>query len=159
MNMRASEASKLRKFAHFTHSNTAISFNSLLVLQILCLRNIYFQVSNNICIHRPIYTINAVSFYHLWYEAIYKQKYTEKTLTFRKCRYKYMWASELRKFLHFYILKLLFPSIFCWYFRYFGISWNFKWRTIRPSFHDLTERVKICNFSILSFTHICTLFT
>ena len=29
----------------------------------------------------------------------------------------------------------------------------------RPSFHDLTERVKICNFSILSFTHICTLFT
>ena len=30
---------------------------------------------------------------------------------------------------------------------------------IRPSFHDLTERVKICNFSILSFTHICTLFT
>ena len=24
-------------------------------------------------------------------------------------------ASELRKFLHFHILKLLFPSIFCWY--------------------------------------------
>ena len=28
-------------------------------------------------------------------------------------------ASELRKFSHFYILKLLFLSIFCWYFRYF----------------------------------------
>ena len=28
-------------------------------------------------------------------------------------------ASELRKFSHFHMLKLLFPSIFCWYFRYF----------------------------------------
>ena len=28
-------------------------------------------------------------------------------------------ASELRKFSYFHILKLLFPSIFCWYFRYF----------------------------------------
>ena len=32
-------------------------------------------------------------------------------------------------------------------------------RTLRPCFHDVTERVKISNFSILSFTHICTLFT
>ena len=30
-----------------------------------------------------------------------------------------MRASELRKFSHFHILKLLFPSILCWYFRYF----------------------------------------
>ena len=32
-----------------------------------------------------------------------------------------MYASELRKFSHFYILKLLYISfnIFCWYFRYF----------------------------------------
>ena len=28
-------------------------------------------------------------------------------------------ASELRKFSHFYILKLQFLSISCWYFRYF----------------------------------------
>ena len=28
-------------------------------------------------------------------------------------------ASELRKFAHFYILKLLFRAIFCRYFRYF----------------------------------------
>ena len=27
----------------------------------------------------------------------------------------YVYASELRKFSHFHILKLLFPSIFCWY--------------------------------------------
>ena len=31
----------------------------------------------------------------------------------------YMQASVLRKFLRFYILKLLFLSIFYWYFRYF----------------------------------------
>ena len=31
----------------------------------------------------------------------------------------YVRASELRKFSHFYIVKLLFLSIFCWYFRYF----------------------------------------
>ena len=28
-------------------------------------------------------------------------------------------ASELKKFSNFYIQKLLFLSIFCWYFRYF----------------------------------------
>ena len=44
--------------------------------------------------------------------------YTDKTLTLRKSMY--MRASELRKmFSHFYILKLLFLPIFCWYFRYF----------------------------------------
>ena len=31
----------------------------------------------------------------------------------------YDYASELRKFRYFYILKLLFLSIFCWYIRYF----------------------------------------
>ena len=30
-----------------------------------------------------------------------------------------VYANELRKYSHFYILKLLFLSIFCWYFRYF----------------------------------------
>ena len=34
--MRASGASKLRQFSHFDSSKTAISFNILLVLQILC---------------------------------------------------------------------------------------------------------------------------
>ena len=44
----------------------------------------------------------------------------DKTLTLKM--YVYMrasGASELRKFSHFHILKVLFPSIFCWYFRYF----------------------------------------
>ena len=86
MCMRASE---LRKFWHFTFLN--------------CYFFQYFVI------------INAFSFYHLWYDAIYKRQYTDKTLTLRKCMYMYMrasGASELRKFWHFRILKLLFPSIF-----------------------------------------------
>ena len=49
MNMRASGASELRKLWHF-HILNCYFFNILLVLMILCLRNIYFQVSNYICI-------------------------------------------------------------------------------------------------------------
>ena len=48
---------------------------------------------------------NAVSFYYLWYGAIYKRQYTDKRVTLSKCMC--MWASELRKFWHFHILKLL----------------------------------------------------
>ena len=66
------------------------------------------------------YTINAVSFYYLWNGAIYKRQYTDKTLTLRTCMcMRASVASELRKFWHFYILKLLFLSIFCRYIRYF----------------------------------------
>ena len=67
----------------FSHSNTAISLNNLLVLQILCFRNIF----NFRCQHSPyIYNhqINAVSFYYSWYGAIYKRQYIDKTLTLRK---------------------------------------------------------------------------
>ena len=101
----------------FSHSNTAISLNILLVLQILCFRKIF----NFRCQHSPyIYTINAVSFYYSWYGAIYKRQYTDETLTLRKCMcIRASEASELRKFWYFYILKLLFLSIFCRYIRYF----------------------------------------
>ena len=55
--------------------------------------------------------------------AIYKRQYTDKTLTLKHSMYMRAsgasGASELRKFSNFYILKLLFLSIFCWYFRYF----------------------------------------
>ena len=52
--------------------------------------------------------------------ALYKRQYTDKILTMIKSMYmRASGASELRKFSHFYILKLLFLSIFCWYFRYF----------------------------------------
>ena len=66
-------------------------------------------MSNNICIH----TINAVSF--LWYGAIKTTVYRQNT-NIEKMN---VWGSELRKFWHFYILKLRFLSIFCRYMRYF----------------------------------------
>ena len=63
--------------------------------------------------------MNAVSFYSLCYGAIYKRQYTDKTLTFSKSTYmRASGASELRNFSHFHVLKLLFLSIFCLYFRY-----------------------------------------
>ena len=58
------------------------------------------------------YTINAVSFYYLWYGTMYKRQYTDKTLTLWKSTYmRASGASELRKIWHFYIIKVLFLSI------------------------------------------------
>ena len=112
------ERASFKNFA-FSHSNTAISLNILLVLQILCFRNIF----NFRCQHSPYiiyYTINAVFFYYSWYGAIYKRQYTSKTLTLRKCMcMRASEASELRNFWYFYILKLLFLSIICRYIRCF----------------------------------------
>ena len=111
-------ASELRKFSHF-------HILKLLFPLIFCWYFWYFISETYIfsCLKLHLhayYTINAVSFYYLWYGAMYKWQYTDKTLTSWKSMY--MWASgasELRTFWHFYILKVLFPSIFCWYFRYF----------------------------------------
>ena len=67
-------------------------------------RNInIFRSPNYICIH-----IQSMQ----WYGTI-NDSMTDKTLTLRKV---YEYASELRKCLHLLILKLLFHSIFCWYF-------------------------------------------
>ena len=55
-------------------------------------------------------------FYYLWYDAIYKRQYTNKTLTLRKSMcMRASVATELREISDFHILKLLFLSIFCWY--------------------------------------------
>ena len=62
---------------------------------ILCLRNIYFQVSDYICISN-YYTINAVSFYYLWYGTMYKRQYTDKTLSVKI--YVYIMRASLEKF-------------------------------------------------------------
>ena len=116
MCVRASRASELRIFFAFSHSKTAISFNILLVLQILCLRNIYCQVSYNICIHTQSMQFPFITYGMM----LYKRQYTDKALTLRKCMYvRASRASDLRTFSNFHILKLLFPSIFCWYLRYF----------------------------------------
>ena len=66
-------------------------------------------------IHLHTYTINAVPFYYLRYRARYKRQYTKQTLTLRKSmNMRASGTSELRQFSHFHILKLLFPSIFCY---------------------------------------------
>ena len=105
-------ASELRKFSHF-------HILKLLFPSIFCWYFRYFvsetySISGVNILHT--YTINAVSFYYSWYGAMYKRQYTDKTLTLRKCMC--MRASELRKCWYFYILKLLFLSIFCRYIRY-----------------------------------------
>ena len=100
-------------------NKSAISFNILLVLLILYLRNIYIFRSQI----TSAYIYNQCSSMLLLMVRRYKQQYTDKTLTFLKI-YVYMrasGASALRKFSHFYILKqsLLLLSIYCRYFRYF----------------------------------------
>ena len=108
-------ASELGKFSHF-------HILKLLFPSIFCwyfwlyLRNTF----SGLKVHLHIHTINSVGYY-LWYGVVYKRQYTDKTTTLRKSMYmRANGASELRKCSHFYIsLKLLFLSIFCWYFRYF----------------------------------------
>ena len=83
------------------------------------LRNIYFQ---DFKIHLHTYTINAVSFNYLWYGAINDRFWQNTVKTEKKKKSMNMRASgarEFRKCSHFHILKLIFPSIFCCYFRYF----------------------------------------
>ena len=64
------------------------------------------------------HTINAVPLYYFGM-TLYRQ-YNDKILTLRESMsMRASVASELRKCLYFRILKLLFPLIFCWYFRYF----------------------------------------
>ena len=98
MCMRASGASKLRKFWHFY-------ILKLLFLSIFCRYSRYFVGTNDM----------RVGLHVLTNFLIYRQ-----TLTLSKCMcMRASGASELRKFWHFYILKLLFLSIFCRYSRYF----------------------------------------
>ena len=86
--MRASGASELRTFSHF-------HILKLLFPSIFCwyfrytLSEIYTFSGLKLYMHT--YTINAVSFYFLWYGAIYKRQCINKTLTFRKY---YVYASE-----------------------------------------------------------------
>ena len=92
--VRASGASEVRKFWHFY-------ILKLLFLSIFCRYNRYFVGTNGMLVGLHVPTNFQ----------IYRQ-----TLTLSKCMC--MRASELRKFWRFYILKLLFLSIFCRYSRY-----------------------------------------
>ena len=87
-------------------------------------------------LHTMSYTINAVSsFNYLWYGAIYTTLYWQDTKSKRN-----VWICEraerasLNFVWHFHNLKLLFPSSFCWYFRYF-LSETFIFRSqITPAY-------------------------
>ena len=86
------------KLFPFSHSKTAISFNILLVLLILYLRNMH--IFSGLKLHLHIHTINAVPCYYLWYGVVYKrQLYVYRQNTNIEKIYVYaMRASELRKF-------------------------------------------------------------
>ena len=122
-------ASELWKFFPFSHSKSAISFNILLVLLILYLRNTF----SGLKVHLHIHTINAVGYY-LWYGVVYKRQYTDKTLTLRKSMYmRANGASELRKFFAFLHSKtaisfniLLVLQILC----------RYKWHACRLTCSD-----------------------
>ena len=77
-------------------------------------------------------------------EAIYKRQYTDKTLTMRKSVYmRASGGSELRKFSYFHILKLIFLSIFCWYFRYFvGTNWHACRLTCTDKFPNVPTKLR-----------------
>ena len=76
-------------------------------------------------------------------------------------------ASELRKFWYFYILKLLFLSLFCWYIRYYvgtndmlvGLHVPTKYiasltLTLRKCMYGICERAEqasLENFGIITF--------
>ena len=98
MCMRASGASELRQFWHFY-------ILKLLFLSIFCWYSRYFVGTNDMLVGLQVPTKIL----------IYRQ-----TLILSKCMcMRASGASELRKCWRFYILKLLFLSIFCWYSRYF----------------------------------------
>ena len=106
-------ASELGQFLHFHISKTAISFNILLVLLILYLRNIYiFRSQITICmVHISSMQLPVITYgMALCIQTTVYQQNTDIEKI-------YEYASERAwKILHFHILKLLFPSIFCWYF-------------------------------------------
>ena len=65
----------------FIYSKTAISFNILLVLQILCLRNIFRSTITSAYIYSQC---NYLLLLMVWH---YKRQYAEKRLTLRKSMY------------------------------------------------------------------------
>ena len=113
MNMRA-RSERAWKILAFSHSKTAISFNILEVgtSDTLSQKHIYFQVSNY-NLHDTYHQCSSLLLL-IYGMALYIQTTVYRQNTDIEKIYEYA-----RKKLHFHILKLLFPSIFCWYFWYF----------------------------------------
>ena len=118
MNMHASE---LRKFSHFRILK--LLFPSIFCWYCRLLCHMQKHTFSGLKLHLHTYIYDQCSFLillmHVW-RYIYTRQYTDKKLTLRTfVNMRASGVSELRKFSHFQILKLLFLSIFCWYFRYF----------------------------------------
>ena len=98
--MRASGASELRKFWYFY-------ILKLLFLSLFCWYIRYFVGTNDMLVGLHVST-------NLYIASL--------SLTLRKSIYSTCERAErasLENFWYFYILKLLFLSLFCWYIRYF----------------------------------------
>ena len=123
MCMRASGASELRKFWYFY-------ILTLLFLSIFCRYSRYFVGTNDMLVGLHVPT-NFL---------IYRQ-----TLTLSKCMcMRLSGASELRKFWHFYILNLLFLSIFCRYIRYFVGTNNMLVGSHVPTNFQMYRQISKC---------------
>ena len=82
---------------------------------------------------------------------MYKRQYTDQTLTLWKSIY--MRASELRKFWHFYIIKVLFLSI--WMGRNNHLQINILKHILRMHMHDFCGEQSIYTRAILANKKIC----
>ena len=116
MFMRASEASELRTFLAFSHSKTAISFNISCWYFKYGLRNIF----NFRC------QITSMQFPFITYGMVRAIYINDSIPTNTNIEQMYVYANELRKCWHFYILKLLFLSIFS----------RYKWHACRLTCTD-----------------------
>ena len=110
-------ASELGKFSHFHILKCYfLQYSVGGTSDTLSQKHIYFQVSNYICIIIYIHNQYSSLLLLMVYKTLYiKRQYTDKTLTLRKSMYMRAERASLAEISHFYILKLLFLSIFCRY--------------------------------------------
>ena len=96
------ERAELKFFLTFSQSKTYFLHQFVGTSDNFCQKHLFFRsrITSAYIIHNQCTFLLSLYGMMLY---IYKRQYTDKTLTLRKCMY----------------LKLLFPSIFCWYLRYF----------------------------------------
>ena len=126
--MRASGASELRKFLHFHILKLLFPSNSVGTYDTSSQIHIFLGLKLHLHIY---YIINAVFLYYLWYGTMYKRQYTDNIV---KIYMRASGASELRKFGHFYIIKVLFLSI--WVGRNNHLQINILKHILRMHNHD-----------------------
>ena len=128
MYMRASGASELRKFGHFHILILLFPSIFLLVLHILCLRNIF----NCRCQITSAYIYQSMQFPFITYGMVlYKRQHTDQA-TNTYIEQMYVYASELRKFGIFTFLNLYSFNILSVH----QILCRYKWHACRLTCSD-----------------------